>query len=260
MVSEVAVHIVMCMVVYKTTNLVNGKIYIGKDSCNDPLYLGSGLILQRAIQKHGIVNFHKDILEVCSTQQDLNKREQHWIKHLNSTDRRVGYNIAKGGLGGDTFTNQTSDKKQKIVAKRDATRPRWMTVDYKEKMKRSSIALWKNDNHRDHITKLMTGRVITWADKISHSIAEWHKTNPLTDEGRKKMSHAGKKAKGREIKSISDEAKQMIIEMYQMHGPKTIANHLREKGILISPYLIVRTLTAVGIYQKWQKGVGKHST
>lgn len=37
------------MVIYKTTNLINGKVYIGKDSNDDPKYLGSGKILKLAI-------------------------------------------------------------------------------------------------------------------------------------------------------------------------------------------------------------------
>ena len=40
------------MVIYKTTNLVNGKQYIGKDTKNNPTYLGSGTFLKKAIQKY----------------------------------------------------------------------------------------------------------------------------------------------------------------------------------------------------------------
>ena len=42
------------MIIYKTTNLINGKFYIGKDSKNDPNYLGSGKILKKAFKKYGI--------------------------------------------------------------------------------------------------------------------------------------------------------------------------------------------------------------
>ena len=47
------------MVIYKTTNLVNGKIYIGKDKYNNPKYLGSGKILKLAINKYGKGNFRR---------------------------------------------------------------------------------------------------------------------------------------------------------------------------------------------------------
>ena len=45
------------MIIYKTTNLVNGKIYIGKDSKNNPNYLGSGNLLKKALIKYGKENF-----------------------------------------------------------------------------------------------------------------------------------------------------------------------------------------------------------
>ena len=43
------------MIVYKTTNLINGKIYVGKDSNDNPNYLGSGQIIKSAIRSsaHG---------------------------------------------------------------------------------------------------------------------------------------------------------------------------------------------------------------
>ena len=53
------------MVIYKTTNLLNGKIYIGKDKRNDRKYLGSGKILRQAVSKYGLRNFSKEILEEC---------------------------------------------------------------------------------------------------------------------------------------------------------------------------------------------------
>ena len=51
------------MVIYKTTNLLNGKFYIGKDEKNNPEYLGSGKILKQSISKHGVEQFKKEILE-----------------------------------------------------------------------------------------------------------------------------------------------------------------------------------------------------
>ena len=45
------------MVIYKTTNLINGKIYIGKDSNNNEHYIGSGVKLLKAIKKYGRSNF-----------------------------------------------------------------------------------------------------------------------------------------------------------------------------------------------------------
>jgi len=51
------------MEIYKTTNKINGKIYIGKDTTSNPQYLGSGKLIKRAILKYGVENFTKEILD-----------------------------------------------------------------------------------------------------------------------------------------------------------------------------------------------------
>ena len=51
------------MIVYKTTNLLNSKIYVGKDCNNNPRYFGSGKLLLLAVKKYGRVNFKKETLE-----------------------------------------------------------------------------------------------------------------------------------------------------------------------------------------------------
>jgi group I intron endonuclease len=95
--------IFICMVIYKTTNLVNGKFYIGKDVKNKKSYLGSGKVLKQAIQKYGKDNFKKEILERCNTLEELDEREKYWIKELKAIEN--GYNLTEGGTGGDTWTN-----------------------------------------------------------------------------------------------------------------------------------------------------------
>lgn len=47
------------MIIYKTTNKINGKIYVGLDTKNNPKYLGSGKIIKFAIKKYGKENFEK---------------------------------------------------------------------------------------------------------------------------------------------------------------------------------------------------------
>ena len=81
------------MIIYKTTNLVNGKIYIGQDKNNNPNYYGSGKLLKLAIKKYGKKNFKKEILEECTSIDELNEREIYWIGFFKSNDRYTGYNI-----------------------------------------------------------------------------------------------------------------------------------------------------------------------
>ena len=54
--------------IYKTTNLINGKIYIGKRQKQefDKYYLGSGIYLKKAIEKYGKENFSCEIIDKCN--------------------------------------------------------------------------------------------------------------------------------------------------------------------------------------------------
>jgi len=102
------------MIIYKTTNLINKKIYVGKDSYNNDKYLGSGKFLKLAIKKYGKNNFKKEILQECKSQEELNNAEIYWINELNSRDKKIGYNIALGGDGKCAGTKLSDETKQKI--------------------------------------------------------------------------------------------------------------------------------------------------
>lgn len=87
--------------IYKTTCIINNKFYIGKhctDNMNDE-YLGSGLILKRSIKKYGRENFNKEILEFCSNETELSKREKE-IVNRNLLNHPLILNIKEGGNGG----------------------------------------------------------------------------------------------------------------------------------------------------------------
>lgn len=92
------------MEIYKITNKINGKIYVGKSSKNDPTYFGSGLLINKALVKYGKENFVKEILEVCNTREELNEKEIFWISYYDSTNLHTGYNLTYGGDGGDTIS------------------------------------------------------------------------------------------------------------------------------------------------------------
>lgn len=93
------------MEIYKITNLINKKIYIGKDTTSDPNYFGSGLLINRAFKKYGKKNFIKEIIDTTDDYDELSKKEIYWISQYNSTDREIGYNISPGGDGGNTLSN-----------------------------------------------------------------------------------------------------------------------------------------------------------
>ena len=87
------------MVIYKITNLLNGKIYVGKNSNNRKSYYGSGKYIKRAIKKHGKQNFNKEILQECSSLDELNSSEIFWINKFDCKYPN-GYNFSDGGAAG----------------------------------------------------------------------------------------------------------------------------------------------------------------
>jgi hypothetical protein len=89
------------MYIYKIINKQNGRWYIGKTNGQDPNYMGSGKLLKQAYAKYGKQNFEKIVLEICSSLEELNQREQHWITESGALSDPLSYNLAEGGSGGD---------------------------------------------------------------------------------------------------------------------------------------------------------------
>lgn len=100
--------------IYITENLVNHKKYIGQRIFDSEgrweKYLGSGLLLHRAIKKYGVENFHKEIIDTAYSQEELNQKEKFWIEFFNATDSECFYNIASGGTGGNTRAGYTEEE------------------------------------------------------------------------------------------------------------------------------------------------------
>lgn len=97
----------MYFTVYKTTNLINGKIYVGvhkTDNLEDE-YLGSGLLLNRAIEKYGKENFSKDIIAICDTEEEMYKLEEDLVCQAFLTFFST-YNMKLGGEGGFDYVNK----------------------------------------------------------------------------------------------------------------------------------------------------------
>lgn len=88
--------------VYKTTNLINGKSYIGQHTTTnlDDGYLGSGTILKKAIEKYGKANFEREILEFADSYEELNNLEKKYIASNNAVDDDEYYNLIDGGHPG----------------------------------------------------------------------------------------------------------------------------------------------------------------
>lgn len=87
-------------VVYKTTNIVNNKIYVGLHSTNNinDNYIGSGYVLKEAIKKYGKSKFRKEILYVFNSRDEARKMEAS-IVDKDFCKRKDTYNLTEGGMG-----------------------------------------------------------------------------------------------------------------------------------------------------------------
>lgn len=105
------------------TNRINGKRYIGKSvdiearrskhqrNAKD----GRQSYFYNAIRKYGIKNFKFRVLEIC-LEENLDAREQYYIQKYN-TLLPNGYNMTKGGTGGDPYKNRTEEENMKTREK-----------------------------------------------------------------------------------------------------------------------------------------------
>lgn len=96
--------------IYKTTNKLNGKYYVGVSNGNNPWYLGSGTALKSAIKKHGAGNFDVEILETFDTEDAMYAREAE-IVNEDFVNNRMTYNVKLGGRGGKGSTKSEEHKK-----------------------------------------------------------------------------------------------------------------------------------------------------
>ena len=91
----------MIYLIYITTNLTNGKKYIGShltSNINDS-YLGSGVILKKAIEKYGKSNFQREIIAQLDNINDMKELEEYYINYYNAYDSNLFYNATKYAAG-----------------------------------------------------------------------------------------------------------------------------------------------------------------
>lgn len=143
------------MQIYKITNLINNKIYIGKDESNRKNYFGSGKLIKRSLKKYGKENHKKEILEEVNNKEKLIELEKYWIKKLKSYDKDIGYNISMGGDGGNTMSNNPNleEIKKKIS---NTLKGRIFSEEHKLKIRENHNS--KNPLVREKLSKALKGR------------------------------------------------------------------------------------------------------
>jgi group I intron endonuclease len=154
------------MHIYKTTNKITGKFYIGKEVGYKTYYLGSGKLLLQAIEKHGKENFIKETLEHCNSVEQLNEREIYWINKLNALGNQ-GYNMAAGGSGGDLSKFIPYDKIDYSNYKMEGARKWWNSLTKEEQQAE------QDRRHHSTCKGWYVSRVDDPTETYVHSISKW---------------------------------------------------------------------------------------
>lgn len=169
------------MYIYKTTNLLNGKIYIGQHHGKRKNYLGSGKLLLQEIKKYGRDNFKIEILEYCD-EKNIDEKEKYWIKKLNSTDKSIGYNITIGGNGVDPETNKKILKGRKF------------SDEHKKNIKKSHYDVSGKNNpmfgktHSEETIRKIKQKIQDWVDNVGYTDEQKEKMR-LRSKGRKNPNY-----------------------------------------------------------------------
>jgi hypothetical protein len=97
--------------VYRVTNKVNGRYYIGKHTTTDPndKYMGTGTVITRAIQTYGVDAFEKQVLYFCDSEQHAFEVEAQLVTETVINDP-LCYNLRAGGKGGWIHSAETREK------------------------------------------------------------------------------------------------------------------------------------------------------
>lgn len=108
----------MTGIIYKATNLINEKIYVGQtiktleqrickhyyDAEQDDFYF------HRALIKYNKEDWKWEIIDTFSTFEEMNDKEKYWIAHFQSNKNNKGYNLTEGGTGVIGLTKESYDK------------------------------------------------------------------------------------------------------------------------------------------------------
>ena len=179
------------MIIYKITNIINQKVYIGqtigyiKHRLSSHFHFAkkdkSNNKLSNAIKKHGKENFKIEQIDSAETIDELNQKEIYWINFYNS--RIKGYNIREGGHN-SPCSEETKEKLRQInLGKKASEESRQkMREAAKSKPKRTKETCEKlriantgkvfTEERRQNISKANKGRILTeeWKAKIKASL------------------------------------------------------------------------------------------
>lgn len=137
------------MIIYKATNILNNKCYIGASKYSleqrkyghfkDAFKKNKKTYFHKALRKYGFENFIWIVIDVSDNYQELMSKENFWVKFYNSFGKN-GYNSCEGGgnTAGYKFSEESKKKmseKAKLNAKNKPNPFKGKTHSQKQKEK-----------------------------------------------------------------------------------------------------------------------------
>lgn len=189
--------------IYLTTNLINGKMYIGqkKSDVFVESYIGSGKILKQAVSKYGAENFKVEVIRWCNSKEELDQCEIDEIAKRNAARSSDYYNIA---IGGKTLVHYLTEEQRLEMSRRQK-----IILNKPEVKKRMSEA---QKGHKP--TRGFTGRHHTEETKLKMHNTHHNRKRVITESWRESISenHADMKGEKNPMygKTHSDSTKKLI--------------------------------------------------
>lgn len=181
----------MFYTIYKTTNLINNKIYIGVHRTENlgDTYLGSGIAINNAIKKYSVENFKKEILFIFDNEDEMFAKEFELVNEdfINSN---LTYNMIIGGYHGPSFKGKshTNDTKLKISFSKKGKSLSDETIK-----KIVEANQFKRDNNIPFFPNRKKREVKPKKEYIKKPFGEKIKRGPVSEETKKKISETTRK-------------------------------------------------------------------
>jgi hypothetical protein len=181
-------------ILYRTTNLVNDKTYIGIHKTNnlDDGYIGSGKALLNAVKKYGKERFKREILEFCNSYDELLELEKLYV-NIDWIKDESNYNLKTGGQSSGILSDESKKKisdtlkeryKNDELDRRESIAPYNITDEIKEKISKTLTERYKEQEHNRK-------EVNPWNKGLKGVQVGWNKglkLKPMTEEEKEKRS------------------------------------------------------------------------
>lgn len=268
------------MIIYKVTNKINGKVYIGQTIRSlkarkqnhvwNALNKKNNYRFHNAIRKYGSENFTWEILiEGTGSQETLNELEKHFICLYNSFEK--GYNLTLGGGTSIGFRHSEKTKKEmsimrkgKLAGKKHPLYGKHPSEETRKKLSVSHMGIKLSKETREKMSKAQKNKIVS--EETKRKISSTHMGMKSSKETKEKLSKA---LKGRFVgkdsfwygKKFSEEHRKRISK--GKIGKRMGKNNLQAKAVIINnKYFdtVIAAAKAMGvtrltIYRRIRRGV-----